>query len=119
MVRTDRDEQAQGRDEAGVADVSMLPERHERPALESAFVRVIATSGVVGIGVVGIGVALGAILTLTKGSRLDRRPGGRARRGDPQRHPVVLAKTMSRPAHRRRRGTDPTCASTTLPELQV
>jgi hypothetical protein len=36
----------------------MLPERHERPALESAFVRVIATSGVVGIG-----VALGAILT--------------------------------------------------------
>jgi hypothetical protein len=38
-------------------DVSMLPERHERPALESAFVRVIATSGVVGIG-----VAFGAIL---------------------------------------------------------
>jgi hypothetical protein len=36
----------------------MLPERHERPALESAFVRVIATSGIVGIG-----VALGAILT--------------------------------------------------------
>jgi hypothetical protein len=36
---------------------SMLPERRERPPLESAFVRVIATSGVVGIG-----VALGAIL---------------------------------------------------------
>ena len=36
---------------------SMLPERRERPTLESAFVRVIATSGIVGIG-----VALGAIL---------------------------------------------------------
>lgn len=35
----------------------MLPERRQRPALESAFVRVIATSGIVGIG-----VALGAIL---------------------------------------------------------
>jgi hypothetical protein len=37
---------------------TMLPHRAGRPALESAFVRVIATSGVVGIG-----VALGAILT--------------------------------------------------------
>ncbi len=37
---------------------SMLPERRERPPLESAFVRVIATGGIVGIG-----VALGAILT--------------------------------------------------------
>ena len=36
----------------------MLPARHQRPALESAFVRVIATGGVVGID-----VALGAILT--------------------------------------------------------
>jgi len=36
----------------------MLPERRQRRALESAFVRVVATSGVVGIG-----VALGAILT--------------------------------------------------------
>ncbi len=36
----------------------MLPGRGRRPALESAFVRVIATGGVVGIG-----VALGAILT--------------------------------------------------------
>jgi protein-S-isoprenylcysteine O-methyltransferase Ste14 len=36
----------------------MLPERQQRPALESAFVRVVATSGIVGIG-----VALGAILT--------------------------------------------------------
>ncbi len=35
----------------------MLPERRERPPLESAFVRVVATCGVVGIG-----VALGAIL---------------------------------------------------------
>jgi hypothetical protein len=43
------------------ASASMLPERRERPPLESAFVRVIATSGVVGIG-----VALGAILTSQK-----------------------------------------------------
>jgi hypothetical protein len=35
----------------------MLPERRERPPLESAIVRAIATTGVVGIG-----VALGAIL---------------------------------------------------------
>ncbi len=41
--------------------VSMLPDRGERPALESAFVRLIATGGVVGIG-----VALGAILTSQK-----------------------------------------------------
>jgi hypothetical protein len=39
------------------AEASMLPARAARPALESAFVRVIATSGVVGIG-----VGLGAIL---------------------------------------------------------
>jgi hypothetical protein len=43
------------------ASPSMLPERQERPPLESAFVRVVATSGVVGIG-----VALGAILTSQK-----------------------------------------------------
>jgi hypothetical protein len=55
---TVRDEKGGARDQAGATSVSMLPERHERPALESAFVRVIATSGVVGIG-----VALGAILT--------------------------------------------------------
>jgi len=36
----------------------MLPDRRERPPLESAFVRLVATGGVVGIG-----VALGAILT--------------------------------------------------------
>jgi protein-S-isoprenylcysteine O-methyltransferase Ste14 len=36
----------------------MLPPRRERPPIESAFVRVVATGGVVGIG-----VALGAILT--------------------------------------------------------
>ena len=35
----------------------MLPRRRGRPTIESAFVRVIATSGIVGIG-----VALGAIL---------------------------------------------------------
>jgi hypothetical protein len=35
----------------------MLPDRRSRPPLESAFVRVISTGGVVGIG-----VALGAIL---------------------------------------------------------
>jgi hypothetical protein len=35
----------------------MLPRRRERPPLESAFVRVIATAGVIGVG-----VALGAIL---------------------------------------------------------
>lgn len=51
-------EKSQSREEPGRTSVSMLPKRHERPALESAFVRVIATSGVVGIG-----VALGAILT--------------------------------------------------------
>lgn len=39
----------------------MLPGRRERPVLESAFVRVVATSGIVGIG-----VALGAILTSQK-----------------------------------------------------
>jgi protein-S-isoprenylcysteine O-methyltransferase Ste14 len=44
--------------ESGASDVSMLPERRQRLPLESAFVRVIATGGVVGIG-----VALGAILT--------------------------------------------------------
>jgi hypothetical protein len=47
----------QAHGETEFTDVSMLPERHQRPALESAFVRVIATSGIVGIG-----VALGAIL---------------------------------------------------------
>lgn len=36
----------------------MLPPRRTRPPLESAFVRVVATSGVIGIG-----VAVGAILT--------------------------------------------------------
>ena len=35
----------------------MLPGRRSRPPLESAFVRIVATAGVVGIG-----VALGAIL---------------------------------------------------------
>jgi len=50
------DEETSG--EAGPANVSMLPQRGGRPALESAFVRVIATGGIVGIG-----VALGAILT--------------------------------------------------------
>lgn len=54
-------EKTQGPGDAGLTDVSMLPERSERPALESAFVRVIATGGVVGIG-----VALGAILTSQK-----------------------------------------------------
>jgi hypothetical protein len=43
---------------AGSSSETMLPHRVGRPPLESAFVRVIATSGVVGIG-----VALGAILT--------------------------------------------------------
>jgi protein-S-isoprenylcysteine O-methyltransferase Ste14 len=36
----------------------MLPGRRSRPPLESAFVRTVATGGVIGIG-----VALGAILT--------------------------------------------------------
>jgi hypothetical protein len=54
-------ERTQAPDETGSTDASMLPERHRRPALESAFVRVIATSGVVGIG-----VALGAILASQK-----------------------------------------------------
>jgi hypothetical protein len=40
-----------------VAPEGMLPDRRSRPPLESAFVRVISTGGVVGIG-----VALGAIL---------------------------------------------------------
>lgn len=42
----------------GPAGETMLPRRGRRAPLESAFVRVIATCGVVGIG-----VALGAILT--------------------------------------------------------
>ncbi len=41
----------------GDAPETMLPARQRRPPLESAFVRVVATGGVVGIG-----VALGAIL---------------------------------------------------------
>ena len=41
-----------------VSGAGMLPERRGRPPLESAFVRTIATGGVIGIG-----VALGAILT--------------------------------------------------------
>ena len=41
----------------GDAPETMLPPRQRRPPLESAFVRVVATGGVVGIG-----VALGAIL---------------------------------------------------------
>ncbi len=56
-----RGEKTQREGETQLADVSMLPERRVRPPLESAFVRVIATSGVVGIG-----VALGAILTSQK-----------------------------------------------------
>ena len=44
--------------QVGAAEASMLPERRQRPPLESAFVRVVATGGIVGIG-----VALGAILT--------------------------------------------------------
>jgi hypothetical protein len=55
------DEKARVDGDTGLTDASMLPERRERPALESAFVRMIATSGVVGIG-----VALGAILTSQK-----------------------------------------------------
>jgi hypothetical protein len=42
---------------SGVERSSMLPPRRERPQLESVFVRVVATCGVIGIG-----VALGAIL---------------------------------------------------------
>lgn len=40
------------------AGETMIPARQQRPPLESAFVRVVATGGVVGIG-----VALGAILS--------------------------------------------------------
>lgn len=43
---------------SGAERASMLPSRRERPPLESVFVRVVATCGVIGIG-----VALGAILT--------------------------------------------------------
>jgi hypothetical protein len=41
----------------GETQETMLPSRRERPPVESAFVRMVATGGVVGIG-----VALGAIL---------------------------------------------------------
>jgi hypothetical protein len=53
------DSKATGRSAGGAspAPSSMLPERRVRPPLESAFVRVVATCGVVAIG-----VALGAIL---------------------------------------------------------
>jgi protein-S-isoprenylcysteine O-methyltransferase Ste14 len=61
MSSSEEDQTAPGASETAPASVSMLPERHERPPLESAFVRVIATCGVVGIG-----VALGAILTSQK-----------------------------------------------------
>lgn len=58
MASGEENQTAPGTDEPAPESVSMLPERRERPPLESAFVRVIATGGVVGIG-----VALGAILT--------------------------------------------------------
>jgi len=54
MVGASESRQERGQ---GPAGPSMLPGRGQRPPLESAFVRVIATGGVVGIG-----VALGAIL---------------------------------------------------------
>jgi hypothetical protein len=54
---TGKPEKAKSPSETDLTAVSMLPERSQRPPLESAFVRVIATGGVVGIG-----VALGAIL---------------------------------------------------------
>jgi protein-S-isoprenylcysteine O-methyltransferase Ste14 len=47
-----------GRPPASEHGAGMLPERRTRPPIESAFVRVVATGGVVGIGVV-----LGAILS--------------------------------------------------------
>lgn len=62
MSSSEEDDQAAtSAREPAPASASMLPERRERPPLESAFVRVIATAGVVGIG-----VALGAILTSQK-----------------------------------------------------
>jgi protein-S-isoprenylcysteine O-methyltransferase Ste14 len=54
-------ERTQDRGENALTDVSMLPDRRQRPPLESAFVRVIATGGVIGVG-----VALGAILSSQK-----------------------------------------------------
>lgn len=54
-------ERTQDRGESPLTGASMLPDRRQRPPLESAFVRVIATGGVVGIG-----VALGAILSSQK-----------------------------------------------------
>lgn len=54
-------ERTQDRGENALTGVSMLPDRRQRPPLESAFVRVIATGGVIGIG-----VALGAILSSQK-----------------------------------------------------
>lgn len=50
-------EKAQGHGNAERGEASMLPKRGRRPVLESALVRTIATCGVIGIG-----VALGAIL---------------------------------------------------------
>ncbi len=47
----------------------MLPEPAARPAFESTLVRIIATSGVVGIG-----VALGAKLVSQNVAGLDHRP---------------------------------------------
>jgi hypothetical protein len=60
-MRGQREKSRSGGETTGPAEVSMLPGRRERPVLESAFVRVVATSGIVGIG-----VALGAILTSQK-----------------------------------------------------
>ena len=54
-------QRTEDRGASALADVSMLPGRHQRPPLESAFVRVIATGGVIGVG-----VALGAILSSQK-----------------------------------------------------
>ncbi len=52
------DQTRQTPEEAAPVGSTMLPERAQRSPVESAFVRLIATGGVVGIG-----VALGAILS--------------------------------------------------------
>lgn len=57
-VSSDEASSSDGAREASDGPRTMLPDRTGRPPLESVFVRVVSTCGVVGIG-----VALGAILT--------------------------------------------------------
>ena len=67
----------------------MIPSGRKRLPLEAPFMRVVATGGIVGIGVV-----IGAIMT-SLDAGLGDRPGGVPCVGGAGRRPVVLAATVS------------------------